>query len=567
MNNYALRQAFPIFSHPSLRRNNLPWVYLDSAATSQKPEQVIEAITQLYQQSNANVHRASHEVAREATQRYEAARDKVAAFINAPARESIVWTKGATESVNVIANGLTPAMLNGGKQIVISATEHHANIVPWQQFAQRHGMGIDVIPVDDQGVWDVKRGLELITSDTAIVAIGHVSNALGNINPVKDIIEAAKGVSAVTVTDGAQAMAHMKVDVQHLDCDFYLFSGHKMFAPTGIGVLYGKRHLLEALTPFQYGGEMIKQVTFESSTFQPPPQKFEAGTPNIEGVIGLGAAIDFINQHRSDIADTEQSLYSCLVKQMRQIPNVRLWGDIEHSVATLSFTVDGMDNQDVGILLNEQNIAVRVGHHCTMPLMSTLGLSGTLRVSLGCYNTEEEVAYFVEALKRAIDKLSGKPDSDKVQIKNRTATENAADKNETATQNAAETLPLAEKLRQAKGWDEKYRQIMLAGKSLPRLDEHDKTPENSVHGCESQVWISVSEQTGRLRIQADSPSKIIRGLLAVIIEPLSAISCDEVANFDVTEYLQTLGLEKHISQSRGNGLRAVVEHIKGVAER
>ena len=552
MNNDPLRQAFPIFAQPSLRRNNLPWVYLDSAATSQKPAQVIEAITHLYQQSNANVHRASHEVARATTQRYEATRDKVAAFINAPTRETIVWTKGATESVNVIANGLSASMLNGGKQIVISATEHHANIVPWQQFAQRHGMSIQVIPITEHGVWDVKRGLELITSDTAIVALGHVSNALGNINPVKQVIDAAKTVDALTVIDGAQAMAHMAVDVQHLDCDFYLFSGHKMFAPTGIGVLYGKRHLLEALMPLQFGGEMIKQVTFESSTFQPPPQKFEAGTPNIEGVIGLGAAVDFINANRSSIVEAEHALYELLIAKMREMTNVRLWGDIDNSVATLSFTVNGLDNQDLGILLNEQNIAVRVGHHCTMPLMSALGLTGTLRVSLGCYNTEEEVEYFVEALKRAIDKLNGPAD---------------VEPSQSDTLQPVVALPLAEKLRQAKGWDEKYRQIMLAGKSLPRLDEHHKTPENSVHGCESQVWLTVGEKQGHLQIQADSPSKIIRGLLAIIIEPLSIIPKEEAAQFDVTNYLETLGLEKHISQSRGNGLRAVVEHIKGEAAR
>jgi cysteine desulfurase/selenocysteine lyase len=546
MSESDLRQYFPIFQTPDASN---PWVYLDSAATSQKPQPVLEQMERFYRKDNANVHRASHSVAARATASFEAARIKVQRFINAASSKEIIWTKGATESINLVASILARGHFKPGDQILISTLEHHANIVPWQQLAEQHNLQLGIMPIDKNGVLDVKQALALIDDSTVMLAIGHVSNALGNINPIEKLIERAKLFGALTLIDGAQAIGHMPIDVQALDCDFYVFSGHKMFGPTGIGVLYGKQALLASLPPYQYGGEMIDKVSFSGSSFQDLPLKYEAGTPNIAGVVGLATAVDFIQQHRSAITQHEEFLYRLLLQGFEQVPGIRLWGDCVNSTSIQSFTIDGLNSQDLGLLLNEHNFALRVGHHCAMPLMQALGLEGTLRVSLACYNTGQEVERFVKALNMAIDILHG----------------NGAEKGPAAQENhvrdSGQFLPIAAHVHQAKSWDETYRKIMLAGKQLNKLTHEEHRGEYEVKGCESQVWLRCDNLGGLLQLKADSPSKIVRGLLAIMFEVLQNKPVEQVLVFDMSVYLQQLGLAKHLSQSRGNGLQAVLDEI------
>jgi cysteine desulfurase/selenocysteine lyase len=546
MSESDLRQYFPIFQSVE---TNVPWVYLDSTATSQKPQSVLDEMQGFYLRDNANVHRGSHELSLRATASFEAARIKVQGFINAASAKEIIWTKGATESINLLASILARGHFKGGQQILLSTLEHHANIVPWQQVAQQYGLTLTIMPVDDKGVLDLEQALSMINDNTALMAIGHVSNAFGNINPIKTLIERAKAFGALSMIDGAQAVGHMAIDVQALDCDFYVFSGHKMFAPTGIGVLYGKKALLSRLPPYQYGGEMIEKVSFTDSTFQALPLKYEAGTPNIAGVVGLAAAVDFILEHRPAIAQQEGVLYAYLLQGLKQVPGIRLWGDTINSTSIQSFTIDAVDSQDLGLLLNEHNFALRVGHHCAMPLMQALALTGTLRVSLACYNTAQEVERFITALNSAINTLLSQeiaePGSSKVQ----------------ALKDAELELPIATQIRQAKSWDQTFRQIMLAGKGLNKLLLEDRLPEHEVNGCESQVWLCCSNQEGLLQLRGDSLSKIVRGLLAIMFEVLQNKPLEQVLAFDMPSYLQSLGLAKHLSQSRGNGLQAVLKKI------
>jgi cysteine desulfurase / selenocysteine lyase len=524
-----------------------PWIYFDSAATSQKPRCVIEATEQFYSQQNANVHRSSHTLSKQATDSFEQARETLRHFINAASRDEIIWTKGATESINLVATVLAKAYFKAGDEILISALEHHANIVPWQQIAEDKQLVLKIMPLDGLGCLLVDEALAMINSRTALVAIGHVSNALGNINPVSQLVSAAKEVNALVLIDGAQAVGHMQVDVQALDCDFYVFSGHKMFGPTGIGVMYGKKALLEKLPPYQFGGEMIAKVSFKESTFQGLPYKYEAGTPNIAGVIALATAADFIDEHRNEISRHEAYLYQHLLAGLRNIPDIILWGETNKSTCIQSFSIENINNQDLGLLLNEQNIALRVGHHCAMPLMETLGIEGTLRISLACYNTVEEIDLCLMALKKSIQQLrSG--------IK------------QPSNKSSKTSSILASLVTQARSWDETYRQIMLAGKTLALLDPAYRQTENEVIGCESQVWLLCKVENGAINLQAYSPSKIVRGLLAIMFEPLQGISPIQALAFDMSAYLAQLGLVKYLSQSRGNGLNAVMEKIIAFCE-
>jgi cysteine desulfurase/selenocysteine lyase len=539
-----LRQYFPFFSNN--RSNNR--VYLDSAATSQKLQLVIDITQQYYQERSANVHRSSHQLAASVTEQFEQSRNNIQHFIGAKSHKEIVWTKGATESINLVASGLAKSHFKAGDSILVSALEHHANIVPWQQITQALNLKLEVMPVDANGVLKLEQSLQLITPNTALVAVGHVSNALGNINPIETIIAKAKASGALTLIDGTQAVSHLAVNVQQLDCDFYVFSGHKMFGPTGIGVLYGKHKLLEQLPPYQLGGEMIKHVSFEQTTFQPPPLKFEAGTPNIAGVLGIAVASEFIQQHRTTLLALEHNLYQQLLATLLAIPQAKLWGDTVNSICVQSFTVQGVSHYDLAVLLDKRNIAVRVGHHCAMPLMDALGIDGTIRVSLAAYNNSADIDTFGAALIECISLLT----EPTIQI----TTDNTwfAPKQTKIT-------PIAESIKQAKSWDQTYRQLMLAGKFLVRLEDEYKTDTAAVYGCESQVWIRCYIDAGKVVLQGDSPSKIVRGLLAVVFEALSGKTTNQVLVFNLADYLETLHLGKHLSQSRGNGLSAVVDKI------
>ena len=391
-----VRQDFPIL-HQEVNGN--PLVYLDNAATTQKPQQVIDAISQYYLFDNANVHRGAHALSDRATEKFEHARDKVKTFICASRREEIIWTRGTTESINLVAQCFAPLVLQPGDKILVSAMEHHSNIVPWQMIAQRMGAEVIPIPVSAGGVVDMNEFHQLLSEKVKILSFGHVSNALGTINPVKEMIAAAKSSGAVVVLDGAQAIGHFPIDVQALDVDFYAFSGHKLFAPTGIGVLYGKREWLEKMPPYMGGGEMIESVSFEGTTYNQLPYKFEAGTPNIAGAIGLGAAIDYLSQFNRDaLLEHETDLLHYAHQKAKEDSDLILVGNAEDKTGVMSFLMDGTHPSDIGMLLDQQGVAVRTGNHCAQPIMDQFGIPGTVRASFSFYNTRQDIDRLFEAL-------------------------------------------------------------------------------------------------------------------------------------------------------------------------
>ncbi|NRA52803.1 MAG: SufS family cysteine desulfurase [Gammaproteobacteria bacterium] len=386
------RRHFPLICNSKL-------IYLDSAATAQKPQQVIDAISTFYSSSNANVHRAAHQLSAKATAQFELARTTVAKFIHAHSSKEVIFTKGATEAINLIAQSYGRSTLKPGDQIVVAVSEHHANIVPWQLLAQQTGAEIKVINLTDDAELDIVQAQAIITDQVKIVAVAHASNVTGVINPIEQLIALAKDVGAVTVIDGAQAIAHIEVNVVELDCDFYVFSGHKLYGPTGIGVLYGKQQLLEAMPPWQGGGEMIKRVSFSGTTFNQLPFKFEPGTPNISGVIGLAAAIDFLAQFdRQQLCSYENNLMRQAAAALLTIDGLTIVGNIENKLSIISFVFSDEHPSDIATLLDQQNIAVRAGHHCAMPLMESLQLNGTIRASFAPYNTQNDVDCFIAAV-------------------------------------------------------------------------------------------------------------------------------------------------------------------------
>lgn len=395
----AIRAQFPILATTA---HGNPLVYLDNGATTQKPQTVIDAISRYYSEQNSNVHRGAHYLGDVATAALEGARSTVARFIHAE-REEVLWTKGTTESLNLVAQSFGGSQLNAGDEVLISTLEHHANIVPWQQVCARTGATLRVIPLAEDGSLDLSKIDELLTERTKILAVNHASNALGTINPLQQLIARAREVGAYVVIDGAQAIAHFPIDVKALDCDFYAFSGHKIFGPTGIGVLYGKKALLEAMPPYQTGGEMIETVTFESSTWNRLPYKFEAGTPHIAGAVGLGAALEWLlAQDRGALWQHEKELLHYATEQARAFPGLRIIGDTSDKVGVLSFLIGDHHPSDVGTLLDQQGIAVRTGHHCTMPLMNELNIPGTVRASFAPYNSQQDVDMLFAGLKRII---------------------------------------------------------------------------------------------------------------------------------------------------------------------
>lgn len=398
-----IRASFPILTR---KVKDKPLVYFDNAATTQKPQVVIDALTDYYKQYNANIHRGIHSLAEEATAAYEATRDTIKHFINAEHREEIIFTRGVTESINLVAYSWGKANLKEGDEIIISGMEHHSNIVPWQLIAASTGAIIKVIPVNDQGELSIEEYHKLLSDKTKLVSIVHASNALGTINPVKEIIAAAHDNGALVLVDGAQSSVHLDIDVQDLDCDFFVISSHKVYGPTGIGVLYGKKSILESMPPFMGGGEMIKEVSFEASTWNDLPYKFEAGTPNIADTVALKAAIDFVSEiGKENIRAHEDELLQYATSQLKSLDGVKLIGEAKHKVSVASFVIDGVHPQDVGILLDNQGVAVRTGHHCTQPLMKRFDIPGTIRASFAMYNTKEEIDVMIHALNKAIKLL------------------------------------------------------------------------------------------------------------------------------------------------------------------
>ena len=393
----AVRAQFPALQQ---RVNDQPLIYLDNAATTQKPLAVLQAMDEYYRRDNANVHRAAHTLSSRATAAFEAARERVRAFLHARHSSEVIWTRGTTEAINLVAFSWGQSNLQPGDEILLSTLEHHANIVPWQQVAARTGAVLRVIPLTASGELDLTAFYALLSPRTRLLAIAQVSNALGTVNPVAELVTAAKRVGAVTLIDGAQAVGHLPIDVQALGCDFYAFSGHKLYGPTGIGVLYGRAELLEQMPPWQTGGEMIQKVSFSGTRFNPPPFRFEAGTPPIAEAIGLAAALDFLAALPEGWRRHEAALLQRLLDGLQQLPFIQRVGTSSQQVGVVSLRLGDIHPQDAGELLDQMGIAVRVGHHCAMPLMESLGLDGTLRISLALYNSEAEVDALLAALAR-----------------------------------------------------------------------------------------------------------------------------------------------------------------------
>lgn len=397
------RQDFPMLRQ---KMHGHPLIYLDSAATAQKPQQVIEAMSNFNATQYGTVHRAVYELAARATESYNRVRQTVASFLNAAKPEEIIYTRGTTESINMVAYSFGKAFIKPGDEIIISEIEHHSNIVPWQILCEDRQAILKVIPVNNQGELDLQAFQQLLTDRTRLVAVGHVSNALGTIHPIQKIIQIAHQAGAKVLIDGAQAAPHLPIDVQALDCDFYVFSGHKIYGPTGIGILYGKEQLLEAMPPYQGGGDMIEKVTFGKTTYNVLPMKFEAGTPMITEVIGLGAAIDYLqSKGLAHIAEHQHALLLDATRKMEEIEALRIIGTAKEKGAIISFVVEGIHPLDIGTLLDLKGIAIRTGHHCAQPTMHRFGLTGTARASFGLYSTHKEIDVFIEALKSVITKL------------------------------------------------------------------------------------------------------------------------------------------------------------------
>jgi cysteine desulfurase/selenocysteine lyase len=382
--------------------NDCPLVYLDNAASSQQPASVIETVARYHGNDHANVHRGVHTLSQRATDAYEGARDKLQTFINASSRSEIVLTSGTTESINLVAQSFCRPNLAAGDKILITHLEHHSNIVPWQLVCEQTGAELVVVPINQNGELDMDALHSQLNEDVRILALAHVSNALGTINPAKDIIATAKSLQVPVLLDGAQAVPHMQVDVQDLDCDFYAFSGHKMFGPTGVGVLYGRENLLDAMPPYQGGGDMILEVSFDGTIYNELPYKFEAGTPNISGVIGLGAAVDYLlSVGMSNIAQHEEALLEYMTAELQQIEGMRLFGTARNKASVQSFLVDDIHSHDLGTILDHQGVAIRTGHHCAMPVMSFYGIPGTARASLALYNNRDDIDRLAEAVQKA----------------------------------------------------------------------------------------------------------------------------------------------------------------------
>ena len=394
----TLRAQFPALQQTV---HGKPLIYLDNAATTQKPQEVLDALQRYYVEANSNVHRGVHELSVRATEAYEGARVKVQRFIGAPDHRNIVFVRGTTEAINLVAHAYARPLLGEGDEVLITHMEHHSNIVPWQIVTQQTGATLKVVPIDDRGQLMMDAFEKLLSDRTKIVAVMHVSNALGTINPIDRIIELARGAGATVVIDGAQAAPHVKIDVAQLDCDFYAFSGHKLYGPTGIGALYGRGELLDAMGPYQGGGEMIKSVTFEKTIYNDAPAKFEAGTPNIAGAVGLGAAIDFVERIGLDrIAAHEHDVLTYGTEVLMQVPQLQLIGTAENKAGAISFVMGDVHPHDIGTIVDSDGIAIRTGHHCAQPVMDRFGIAATARASIGLYNTRSDLDALAASLQK-----------------------------------------------------------------------------------------------------------------------------------------------------------------------
>ncbi len=551
---FAFRQCFPFFNDNEA--GSAASIYFDSAATTQKPQVVIDCLKNFYQQQNANVHRGSYQLSAAATSQFEQARVVLQAFINAPSIQEVIWTKGTTEAINLVATSWGLNNLKKGDEILLSYAEHHANFVPWQVVAQKTGATISVLPLTRTGIIDTSKLNSLVNERTRIVCCSHVSNVIGKLNPIEKIIARAKQVGALTLIDGAQAIAHYAIDVQAFDCDFYVFSAHKAYGPMGVGVLYGRKSLLNAMSPYQLGGEMIKKVSLTETTYNDLPFKFEAGTPNVAGCIAFAKAIDFLKQFDESLNVYEQQLVQYCYQALKTIPQVRFLVEECPDIGIFSFTVAGHHNQDIASGLDSFGIAVRNGHHCAMPLMEYLKVTGSIRLSLAPYNTQAEIDFFIDTLKKIITNYQLSTDK-RVLI-------TASGNEKSMTINSDNILALFSSL---KGWDARHRQIMLLSKKLTKLAPEQRSQKNLITGCESKAWLNVSKTVENTYIfTADSEAKIIKGLLVIVLAAFNDKTAEQILAFNIEDYFKKLGLLSHLSPSRSNGLNAIVKKIKSTVK-
>ncbi len=538
------RRDFPLLS---MRVHGQPLVYLDNAATTQKPRAVMDAVNRFYKTGNANVHRGSHALSAQATEAFEQARERVARWLGVDDSTTLIWTRGTTEAINLVAQSWGRQNLRQGDLILLMQSAHHANIVPWQMLASATGARIEVIPLRADGDIDREAYRQCLEQKPALVALGHVSNALGTIYPVAELCHEAKAAGATVLVDGAQALPHFDVRLDRLNCDFYAFSGHKVFGPTGIGALWGRRELLDAMPPWQGGGEMIEQVSFNGTRYAGLPFKFEAGTPNIAGVIGLVAAIDYLEaQDRLAMDAHEQALLQHALDCCSQVAGFRPLASGSHRVSLVSFELEGHHQQDVAHWLDHQGIAVRAGHHCAMPLMQSLGLPGTLRASFAFYNTLQEA----ERLAQALDQLA-------CSQKN---TLPVAELEQSDYQNALKGV------YSATDWTSRYQALMRLGQASPPLPPALKQERFLLPGCESRVWlITELDANGHLNCRADADARILRALLTLLLDQVNGLTPTQLLATDLEDKLSQLDIQRHLSPSRGNGLLAIIRGLQTFA--
>lgn len=545
-----IRADFPALSQ-TVQGKRL--VYLDSAATAQKPQRVIDAISHFYEHDNSNIHRGAHTLAVRATEAYEAARKTVQRFINAVRPEEIIYTRGTTEAINLVAQSYGRLELGPGDEVVLSEMEHHSNIVPWQLICEQTGAKVVVAPINDRGELIFREFEKLLGAKTKIVSIAHVSNALGTVNPIASIVEAAHGVGAVVVVDGAQGVLHASVDVQALGCDFYAFSGHKLYGPTGIGILYGKYDLLRRMPPYQGGGSMIRSVSFEKTSFEDPPLRFEAGTPHISGVVGLMEAIKYVESIGIEkIAAHEHALLESAHSQLSTVDGLRIIGTAADKASVISFIVDGLHADDIGKMLDREGVAVRVGHHCAEPLMRRFGVSATARASIAMYNTAEDVQALVAAVRKAVNVMRGACAVQKVEVR---------PSSETIEQTTARVV---REFESCADWEAKYQRLIDIGRSHPHIPEELKQDKFKVKGCQSTVWLHAKLDGDKVVFTAESDALIVNGLVALLLRVYSNRTPDEVLKTEPT-FLKEIGLAENLSQVRTNGLAAMVRDMRSYA--
>jgi cysteine desulfurase/selenocysteine lyase len=563
-----IREDFPILK---TRSNGKPLVYLDNAATTQKPRAMIKALVRYYESQNANIHRGVYHLSQLATDLYEQSRVKVQRFINAAEARQIIFTRGTTEGINLIASVFGRAMLKAGDEVFISALEHHSNIVPWQLACQYSGATLRVIPMNDDGELLLDELEKMLSPRAKMIAVNHVSNALGTVNDVRRIVKMGHAVGAKVLIYGAQAVAQAKTDVRELDCVVYALSGHKLYGPTGIGMLYGKRELLEALPPYQGGGDMIETVTFEKTTYAQLPNKFEAGTPDIAGVVGLGAAIDYVQSVGLDrVAAYEAELIKHLVDQLRQVPGVRLIGNARNRAGAVSFIIDNppIAAHDLGVALDMQGVAVRTGHHCCQPIMDRFGVPATVRASVAMYNTKEEIDTFIAALTKIVAAEA------KMKAKLAPAQSSPAAPAEIIYPKASAPSPqaaadaVAEEFDLFEDREAKSEYVMELGRKLPHTFELLKKVTTRVPGCMSEVYIvprRVAEASDRVEFVADANAEIVRGEIAILQRLFSGQNARDVIDFDYEGFFRRIGLDQFITSQRRNGLEGMIRRLKSSA--